>query len=340
MPTPPEPPAPEKGPYLRQVNPGQRVTGYYRVREKQLEAFRDATRGRFLTVVLSDKSGEMLARVWENAEDLAEKFDVGDVVKVIADVELYQNRPQMVIQRLREAQANEYRVDDFVRTANRPIAEMVQDLQNHLASVENPFLAQLLHYFFSDSHLLSAYAHAPAARQVHHAYLGGLLEHVLEIIILAQPLLQLYPEIDRDLLLAGILLHDIGKVQEFRIEPSIEYTNEGRLLGHVVIGLQMVELAIQQIPDFPSELRLRVEHMIASHHGRYEWGSPRRPKTLEAMALHQLEDLSAQVSRFREHLLERADASGEWTEYDRSLGRSLYLGSDGSLSIEESGQLS
>ncbi|HUN22207.1 MAG TPA: HD domain-containing protein [Anaerolineales bacterium] len=340
MPTPPEHSTPEKGPFLRQVNPGQRVTGYYRVRDKQLEPFRDATRGRFLTVVLSDKSGEMLARVWENAENLAEKFDVGDVVKVIADVELYQNRPQMVIQRLREAQANEYRVDDFVRTAARPIAEMVQDLQSQLDNVENPFLAQLLNYFFSDSQLLSAYAHAPAARQVHHAYIGGLLEHVLEISTLAQPLLLLYPEIDRDLLLAGILLHDIGKLQEFRIEPTIEYTNEGKLLGHVVLGLQMVHSAIQEIPDFPDELRLRVEHMIASHHGRYEWGSPRRPKTLEAMALHQLEDLSAQVNRFRDRLLERTDASGEWTDYDRSLGRALYLGADDSLSIEESGQLS
>lgn len=330
-----------KGPYLREVQPGQRILGYFKVREKQLEKFRDTTRGRYLTLVLADKSGEMLARVWENAEDLAEKFSVGDVVKIIGDVELYRNRPQLIIQRLREATSNEYTTSDFERTAARPIDEMRAELLRLLGSVTNSSLRELLHLLFSDPQLLDAFCNAPAARKVHHAYHGGLLEHVLEIVALAQPLLQLYPELDADLLLTGIILHDIGKIYEFTWEPELDYTDAGRLLGHVVLGLQIVHGAIGKIADFPPDLSLRLQHMLASHHGRYEWGSPRRPKTLEAIALHHLEDLSAQVNRFSEVLQARPDRDGHWTTFETSLGRALYLGPDGddSLSIEESSQL-
>ena len=179
---------------------------------------------------------------------------------------------------------------------------------------------------------------APAAKRIHHAYRGGLLEHLYEVLRLAEPLMELYPELDRDLLVTGILLHDIGKLEELTPDLETDYTDRGRLLGHVVIGSERVGEIIRRLEGFPEELALRLQHMILAHHGRYKWGSPRRPKTLEAVALHHLENLDTQVNRFRE-LLEAARARGlAWTDYDRLLGRSLYAGDGTDLSAEERGQ--
>jgi 3'-5' exoribonuclease len=323
----------QKGPYIREVKPGDRLTGFYLVRYKQLEPFRDRTRGLFLTLVLADRTGSLLARVWEGAPELAETFEQGEVVKVQGDVESYMDRPQLIVARLRRAEPDEYDLRDFRPSTAKNIETMVETVQKTVARVGNSHLNALLRSFFDDAEFMKRFTAAPGARRVHHAYLGGLLEHTVGVAALADAVLALYPEIDSDLLLTGALLHEIGKTREFEWESDIDYTDEGQLVGHVVLGDEMVAAAIARLPDFPADLALRVRHMMVSYHGRYEWGSPRRPQTLEAMALHQIEELEAQINRFRELLANRPEGES-WTPYDRLLGRSLYAGRD-DLTVEE-----
>lgn len=325
---------PEKGPFLRQLVPDDRFIGFYLLRRMQLEPFRDASRGHFLTLILGDRSGQLVGRVWENAEDTYERLSEGDVVKVDGEVETYLERTQIRVLRVRPAAAGEYDIRDMLPASQRDPAAMMAELQFFIDNIQDRHLASLVNAFFTDAQFSRLFSQAPASRRIHHAYLHGLLEHTLELLTLANTLVELYPEINGDLLTAGILLHDIGKVREFSWDLDIDYTNEGRLIGHIVMGDEMVTNAIAGIPDFPPELALNLRHMLLAHHGRYEWGSPRRPKTLEGIVLHHLENLSAQVNRFK-LLLESRPAGQSWTEYDRLLGRQLYAGDDDTLNIEE-----
>jgi 3'-5' exoribonuclease len=340
MSTAPDSPAP-KGPFVADLQPGERITGFYLVRHKQLEPFRDRTRGEFLTLVLADRTGQVLARVWEGAAELAEQFSEGDIVKVQGDVEEYMGRTQVIVQRLRPAVAAECNLADFQRTSPRSIEEMLAALRSAIERITDPHLTALVRHFFEDQAFLRLFSQAPAARKVHHAYLGGLLEHTCECVTVCEAVAALYPAVDADLLLAGALLRDVGKTVEYSWTVDLDYTDEGRLVGHVVLGDEMVSRAIAGMPDFPPELALRLRHMLVSHHGRYEWGAPRRPATLEAIALHQVEELTAQISRFHSVLASRREPGAAWTAYDRLLGRQLYAGreDDQDLLIEESGEL-
>lgn len=325
--------------FVRDLRPGERVLGFFLVRYKRLEPFRDRTRGHFLTLILADKTGEILARVWEDAPAVAETFEQGQVVKVLGQVEEYLDRWQVIVEKIRPARDDEFDLADFLPATERDVEEMRDALQQAVAEVKDPYLRSLLERFFGDEQFIAQFSRAPAARRVHHAYLGGLLEHTLEVVHLCRALMELYPQIHRDLLLTGALLHDVGKTREFVYEGDIAYSDEGRLLGHVVLSLEMVDEALAGMPDFPKELALRLRHMIVSHHGRYEWGSPRRPKTLEAAALHHVENLSAQVNRFHRLIAARRDRTRPWTEYDTLLQRHLYAGREEDLSVEEEGQL-
>jgi 3'-5' exoribonuclease len=324
----------DKGPFLRDLQPGDRFVGYYVLRSKQLEPFRDASRGYYLTLILSDRSGQLLARVWEGAEDVDAELVQGEVVKVDGEVETYLERIQIRVLRIRPAPPKEYDIRDMLPSSDKNPEEMLTALQEFIDRISNPHLSALVNAFYGDKEFIQLFSQAPAARRIHHAYIHGLLEHTLELLIMADTLLALYPRIDADLLTAGILLHDIGKVREYSWELDIDYTNEGRLIGHIVMGDEMITEAIRALPDFPDDLTLALRHMALSHHGRYSWGSPRRPKMIEAIALHHLENLSAQVNRFH-LLLDKRPSGDEWTAYDRLLGRQLYSGGDGDLSIEE-----
>ena len=309
--------------------------GFYTVRYLQLEPFRDASRGVFLTLILSDRSGQLLARVWEGGEELAHKLESGQAVKVQGEVETYLERVQVRILRIRPATAEEYDHRDMLPSSRRGPQEMLAELTKFLDSLQNSRLRALVMTFYGDPQFIETLSQAPAAKRIHHAYLGGLLEHLLELLALSETVCELYPQLDTDLLLTGILLHDIGKVRSFAWENDIDYTTEGRLLGHVTLTDEMVCGAIETIPGFPPELALQVRHMLLAHHGRYEWGAPRRPKTLEAIALHHLDNLVAQLNRFQS-ILEGRMAGEAWSDYDRLLGRYLYGGED-DLSVEERG---
>lgn len=326
---------PLKGPFAQALTPGERITGFYLARRKQLEAFRDRAKGQFLTLILSDRSGDVVARVWDNAHEVEELFNEGDILKVQGDVEEYLGRTQVIVQKLRVAQADEYDLADFLPATERDVDAMLAEVEAVIARIANPHLNALVQHFYADPTFRSQLAQAPATRRVHHAYLGGVLEHLTDVLKLCDAVLGLYPELDADLLLTGALLHDIGKVREYSWAQEIEYTDEGRLIGHIVLSAEMVTAAIASLPDFPAELSLRVRHMLISQQGRYEWGSPRRPQTLEAIALHHVEDLSAQLNRFSGLLKSRRTPGQPWTEYDRLLGRQLYAGPEEEPSSEE-----
>ncbi|MEA3345593.1 MAG: OB-fold nucleic acid binding domain-containing protein, partial [Chloroflexota bacterium] len=285
--------------FVRDLSVDDQVVDFFLVKHKELEWFRDRTRGQFLTLVLMDRTGEILARVWEQGPELAEVFDEGDVVKVQGEVEEYRDRRQIIVERLRLAEPEEYTLEDFLPSTERDVEAMWRTLERAIEGLENPHLQALCRAVYEDEGFAASFKRAPAARRIHHAYLGGLLEHVAELLVLARPLCRLFPDIDCDLLTSGILLHDIGKVREFTYEREINYSDEGRLLGHVLLSYEMLMGHLACLDDFPQELALRLRHMVLSHHGRYEWGSPRRPKTLEACALHYLDNLDAQVNRFQ-----------------------------------------
>ncbi len=332
-----KPQHPEKGPWIKDLKEGQRFIGFYLIRNPSLESFKDPTRGKYIRLLLADRSGMMEARVWENAEQVVSEMEGQPIQKVEAEVESFRDQLQARILRIRPAKEDEYELSDLRPTTQRNIEEMDALIEETINSLTDTHLKAVVKYFYDQEEFRTAFQEAPAATRIHHAFIGGLLEHTYEVLLLAQKLMELYPQINRDLLMAGILLHDIGKLSEFKWEIDIEYTTRGKLLGHVVIGSEMVGHAIQTIPNFPEDLALQLQHMILAHHGRYEYGSPRRPKTLEAIALHQLENLDAQVNRFATLIQEAKKLDRDWTTYDHMLGRSLYAGHDEGISIEELG---
>jgi len=249
-------------------------------------------------------------------------------------------RWQVIVDKIRPAETDEYDPADMFPATERDVDEMLALVRTTVEGIEEPHLRALAARFFDDEEFVARFCRAPAARRIHHAYLGGLLEHTVEVVALCQTVLSLYPQINRDLLMAGALLHDVGKTREFTCQRDMDYSDEGRLLGHVVLSDQMIAERMAEIPDFPPELALRLRHLVVSHHGRYEWGSPRRPKTLEACALHYIENLDAQVNRFAQIIAARRDKTKPWTEYDSLLKRYLYAGQEeGKLAIEEAGCL-
>jgi len=332
-----EPKHPQKGPWINELQQGQKFKGFYLVRNPSLQSFKDPGRGQYLRLVLADRSGVMEARVWEQVEQIAPLLDDIHIIKVEGEVEQYRDRLQIRIARLRPADQGEYDLSDLRPTTKQNLDEMNAVVDHAIASLMDPHLKAIVKSFYDQAEFRAAFQEAPAASRVHHAFIGGLLEHTYDVLQLAERLLKIYPQLKHDLLIAGILLHDIGKLVEFQWEIDIEYTDRGKLLGHVVIGSEMVAKALEKIPDFPEPLALQLQHLILAHHGRYEYGSPRRPKTLEAIALHHLENLDAQVNRFASLIEEAKKLGRDWTAYDSMLGRSLYTNYDEDLSIEELG---
>lgn len=312
-----------KSQFIRDFVNGQIVDSQFLAKSKRLAEFRHKP-GQYLNLVLSDASGDIDAKVWDNAVPLAEKFDEGDIVHVKGRVTAYNNMLQINVTTLRRCQPHEYDLSHFVRSTDRDTDGLVEQIQSRIEQMQNPFLKQLLKSFFDDPQFSASFFASPAAKDMHHAYMGGLAEHVVNALHIARAVTHLYPQIDADLLTAGILLHDIGKLRELSGGAMVNYTDEGKLLGHVVIGAMMVEAKMNAIPDFPAELRMRVSHMILSHHGVLEYGSPVVPKTLEAIALHHIENMDAQIN----HCLQAMMAAGDqtWSEYDKKWGRQFYVG--------------
>ena len=308
--------------WIGNIAEGDRVQGAYLAKDKRVGTTRNGKP--FLNILLGDRTGEVEGKVWNRAREFAPIFQRGDVVEVEGEAESYRGQIQVNISRL-GAFEGEPEPEWFLDSARRDSSEMMTSLLELLRDVKAAALAALIEAFLADRGFVSLFKRFPAAKNFHHAYLGGLLEHTLSVCRIAGQATAHYPELDRDLLLTGAFLHDIGKVRELRCDFQIDYTDEGRLLGHLVLGTQMVDEKIRTIKRFPEDLGIRLKHLILSHHGHFEFGSPKRPKFLEAFALHMIDDLDAKI-RGLQQFMERDRQEGSWTDFNRLFERFLLKG--------------
>src|SRR6266550_4798032 len=277
----------------------------------------------YLALTLGDRCGQIEAKMWDNVEDALDAFEQDDFLKIKGLLNKYKNRFQITIHKLRRMADSEVDFADYLPKTTKNIDELWQTLAEFVNSFQDQHLRAVVEAFMSDPEIAAAYQSAPAAKTLHHAYIGGLLDHVLSLFRSCDLVCRNYPQINRDLLLTGAFLHDIGKIHELAYTRSFSYTTRGQLLGHMVIELEMVHAKIAQIPNFPSELKTLVEHLIISHHGQYEFGSPKLPMFPEALVLHYLDDLDSKMESMRAHFAREVCSEGVWTGYNPSLARPL-----------------
>jgi 3'-5' exoribonuclease len=317
-----------KSHYVSDLQDGQAVSCLFLVSEKGI---RTSAKGKsWLELSLRDRTGSIAAKMWDNFEGIAQTFECDDVVMIRGRVKLYRGEKEMTLEQIIPAEEREYDLGDFLAHTKYDVEKLYAELRASIAGMTNPFLKRLLESVVDDPAIAARVKRAPAAMTMHHAFIGGLLEHVVSLIGLSRGVLGQYPELDADLLLSGIVLHDIGKIEELSYERGVQYTTPGRLLGHIMIGAMLVGEKIKAIPGFPAELAILVEHLILSHHGSLEFGSPTLPQTREAIALHFLDDMDSKMAAMRATL---AGSSGdaEWSERNPALRRAIlrnesYLG--------------
>ncbi len=309
--------------FVNSIDAGQAIDDVFVARDKQIAFKKDGDP--YLTLSLVDRSGEIKAVAWDNVEAISKSFVAGDYVKIKGNATEYRGALQLVVQHLNRLDSDKIDARDFLPTTERDVDQMLDRLIQISQTVKHEHLSRLLSAFFEDEAFVDSFKTAPAAKKMHHAYLGGLLEHTLSIALLVQAIADHYKGIDEDLLLTGGILHDIGKVQEFSYETHIDYSDAGRLLHHIVIGVEMLERKIASINDFPEDIALVLKHMIVSHHGTRDFGSPEPPKTLEAVILHYLDQLDAKFTAVRT-FMDAEDPEAAWTSYHRVLDRFFFKG--------------
>ncbi|MCF7920986.1 MAG: HD domain-containing protein [Candidatus Cloacimonetes bacterium] len=296
------------------------IETYFLVTEKDL---REGKTGSYLRVRISDRTGNIMGNVWNNASSIAEKFEVGDIVKLKAMVIKYKEQLQLTVQKIRKVQEFEIDLSDYISATEKDVNKLSERLFGIIDSVSDPYLSSLLKLIFDDKEFYADFGRAPAAKSWHHNYLNGLLEHTVAVANICDFASHSYP-LDRDLLMSGALLHDIGKVDEYKAAPAIDFTDAGRLLGHIVIADQKICEKSRQIDHFPADLLMKLRHLILSHHGEYDKGSVRLPQMLEAIMLHHADNLDAQVTGVSQVI--KGQNRGSWSEYDRLNNRYYYTG--------------
>lgn len=300
---------------------GAEVDEIYLVSSKEM---RTTKAGKpYLKLRVSDRTGTVDCMVWDNAEQFGAEFQAGDLVALCARVSEYEGKPQLEASKVAPAPPGRADPRDFLPSTFRDVEELKGFLRFHVDSVFDPDYSALLRSFFADARFLDLFASAPAAKSFHHAYLGGLLEHTVSVAGLCESISQQYPRVNRDLLVTAALLHDVGKVEELTYEKAIDYSDSGRFLGHVLLGVTMVRDRTRALPGFPPDKEQYLLHAIASHHGELEWGSPKRPKTIEALILHHVDNLDAKVKGFLE--IVEGSRNAQWTDLRNLFRRPLHV---------------
>lgn len=310
--------------FIKEICDGQIIRALFLVKE----ASRGETKNGkpYLMLTLADKTGEIAGRVWENADQLLDYCTVGGFINITAQAQEFRGSLQLRITDVTPVDPAGVDLSLFLPASPFDIEEMATELRKTLKRVKDKDLRDLLQKIFKDSTFFDRFKHAPAAKNMHHAYIGGLLEHTLAVARLAENVAVLYPTIDSSLLIAGALLHDIGKVEEFAfVNNQIDYSDRGRLVGHMTLGLEMLQEKVRSFPGFPEEVATRIKHLILSHHGRHDYGSPVLPMMLEAFVLNLIDDLDAKVN-YVGRLGSQARSNGyQWTDYQRTLERFLFV---------------
>jgi 3'-5' exoribonuclease len=317
--------------FIADIHDRDRVFGVFLVQQKQIPLNKNGKP--YLAVVLMDRSGTIEARIWDNVEQYASQFNTGDFIELQGTALAYQGRVQLRVEKIHRISSESIDPEDFLPTSSRNRTDMLNRVRTLVASLSNQDLRALLLAHLDDPAFQETFILSPAAKTIHHAYLGGLLEHSLMVMELADRVCQLYPALDRDLLIAGALLHDIGKTSELEYERSFDYTDEGRLIGHLVGGAMMFKKWAEEQGRLPEELTLKLIHMILAHHGSYEFGSPKRPKFAEAMVLNYLDELDSKMQAMA--AISQREAGQRWTSYQKFFDRYIFLGTQVSPGEEE-----
>ncbi len=320
--------------YVNTLADGENIDEVYLLADKQLRANRNAET--YLLTQLRNKTGQISGLMWNVREDVAAGVSQGDCVRVRGRVQLFQGNLQMILTHITSSTANGYDAKEFVPSSGADTELLQQTLRDILLAIEDESLRSLMECFLNDSRLMDELSRAPAGVRLHHACHGGLLEHVVNVLQTSQRIRDLYPKIDFDLLAAGIFLHDIGKTRELSYDSTFSYTDEGQLIGHLVQGVEILNEKVTRLESqtgqpFPRETWLRLKHMILSHHGSYEYGSPRLPMTLEAVALHYLDNLDAKVNEFLSLIQGDPNSESGWTPYNQNLQRKIFKGETGNI---------
>jgi 3'-5' exoribonuclease len=315
--------------FINTLSDGETIEEVYLLADKQLRANRNAAL--YLLVELRDKTGAIGARMWNVSEEAMAPYNPGDYVHVRGKVQLYQGALQMIISHIQAVPSERLDPTDFVRQSPRDVGQLTARLREHLQSISDPHLRTLMDCFLIDEPLLAAFSVAPAGMKAHHAYQGGLIEHVVNMLEIASRIADLLPGVDRSLLMAGIFLHDLGKIRELNFASGCTYTDEGQLIGHLVIAVEMLTEKVAQVEKlmgepFPPEIALRLKHLILAHHGTYEFGSPKLPMTPEAIAVHYIDNLDAKVHEFSRDIADDPNQQASFTPFNARLDRKLFKG--------------
>ncbi|MBW1693326.1 MAG: HD domain-containing protein [Deltaproteobacteria bacterium] len=309
--------------FINECNPGDVIDDVFVLSEKTLSQKKDGNN--FLNMVLSDKTGSIKGVIWDNVDQIAASVTSGDFVRIKGNVNEYRGSLQLAIKEMEACPMDTLDASDFLPKTPRDIESMFDRLLRITATIDTDHFRELIEAFWNDEDFVRSFKIAPAAKKMHHAYLGGLLEHVLSMASLADKVAGHYSGIDRGLLIAGAILHDIGKTKELEYEFKIDYTDQGRLLSHIVIGLKMIDEKFLKIDNFPEDQLLLLKHLVVSHHGSQEFGSPEPPKTIEAVVLHYIDEIDSKVNGIR-NFMATEDPNENWTSYHRILGRHFYKG--------------
>lgn len=304
------------------LKPGEPVDAAFMVVESSLRGTR--TGGTYLSLTLADRTGQIQGRLWDATEALAATIQPEEFVQVKGRAELYQNQMQLNIRSVTKPEPDMLRLGDFLPQCPRDPAQMMRELAAVLGTIKDPQIKALVDSLLADKAFMESFRASPAATVNHHAYLGGLLEHTLAMAQMAVRICEQYPHLRRDLLLAGVFIHDIGKTRELTCKRAFRYSVPGNLVGHITLGVLMLEECARKLPEFPQETLNMLRHMLLSHHGEYDFGSPKLPMFAEAMALHFLDNLDAKLKDMAETIAEDKNGDPDWTDWSRSLDRKLY----------------
>lgn len=308
--------------FIQDCQPNDRLTSFFLVQAKEVRTKKNSGEP-YLSLMLSDRTGRIEAKMWDGVEEIVDAFDRDDIVKVKANIQLFRDKPQMIVQQLRRADDSEVDLGDFIPHTKSDIGTMFAELRAAVREFRNPHLKALLDAFLDDPEVAGRLREAPAAKSLHHACVGGLLEHVCSLMNLARLVASNYGYLDAELLLTGVVLHDIGKIDELTYGRSFGYSGEGQLIGHIPIALQMIERKTAAIEGFPPRLKQLIDHMVLSHHGRYEFGSPKLPMFPEALALSYIDDLDSKLESMRASLDSDPAEDPAWTRFNPALERPI-----------------
>jgi 3'-5' exoribonuclease len=315
--------------FVQQLTDGESLEEVFLVTDKQVRANKNGNL--YLQTELRDRSGAITGRLWNVTEPQTRSFDSGDFVQIRGKVQLFQGSLQVILTHIQRYEAEKVELTDFLPHTEQDVHKLLDRLRGFLRKMGNVHLRALAESFLMDEEVMRGYSRVPAGVRNHHAYVGGLLEHVVTLLDAADRVASLYPGVDRDLLTMGIFLHDIGKVRELTVGRGFAYTDEGQLVGHIIIGVEMLNEKVGRAREltgesFPRELLWRLKHMIASHHGELSFGSPVLPMTPEAIALHHLDNLDAKIHSFTRDIREDRNQISAWTQFNPAMSRRLFKG--------------